>query len=162
MKKARTISSLMDKIDNILSVTIESIVPDLRPLTAAFFLSTSDEVSRVHQHYPQGHMIYYALNAACNFHKDTALRDMYIADGFFNEQLEHFLGVAKKDRVAGARLMPVFCTALTNADMLKIPDALQKKIIAHIEWQRKKDGFAITELSLNNIVVAPASDVVPG
>ena len=162
MKKTRTMSSLMDKIDDVLSVTLEGIAPDYRSLAAAFFLSTPDEVTRVHQYYPEGHIVYYAVHFACDIHCDATLRDKLIADGFFNEQLEALLDVAKMDRVAGARLMPVFCTALTNADLLKLPVALQKKIRAHIEWQRNKDGFAITELSLNNIVVSPSCDVVPG
>ena len=161
MKKQRTIPELTPKVNDVLRVTLESVVPDLRPLSVALFLSTPDEVIRIRQTYPKGNVIYEALNAALAFHKDAALLEMYIADGFFNKQLEYILKVAKKNRMAGARLMPVFCTALTYAEELRIPAALQEKIIAHIEWQRRNDGFAIKELSLDKIVVVPADDVIP-
>ena len=161
MKNVRTVTKLRHKVENIIDITLESIVPDLRALIAALFLSTPDECVRIRQYYPKEHLIYLALNTVEQFRKDTALRDMYIKDGFFNEQLEILLDVAKEDGDAGARLMPVFCMALNEADMLKLPKSLEKKIIAHIEWQRQKDGFAIKELSRSKIVVVPADDVLP-
>lgn len=57
--------------------------------------------------------------------------------------------------------MPVFCQALREAEELKISAELQEKIIAHIEWQRDKDGFAISELSEENNHIVPADDVEP-
>ena len=160
MKNNRSMAVLTPKIKAVLSIALESIVPDLRPLVAALFLSSPDEETRIRKCYPAEHIIFYALNAACDFRKDENLRNSFIAAGFFNEQLEHLLAVAKMNRMAGARLMPIFCAALTDADMLKIPQELQDRILAHIEWQRQKDGFAITEMSRGNNVVVPADDVL--
>lgn len=159
MKKKRTMTTLTPKIEVVLSVALENIVPDLRPLVAALFLSPDEEI-RIRKCYPAEHTIFYALNGASDFRKDENLRNAFIEAGFFNEQFEYLLAVAKKNRMAGARLMPVFCAALSEADMLKIPQELQDRIIAHIEWQRQKDGFAITELSRDETVVVPADDVL--
>ena len=159
--KTRTVSSLTPKVNDILTITLEGILPDLRPLSAAIFLSDPDEVIRIRQLYPADHIVHLAVKAACDFHRDAALRETYIDGGFFTEQLEHFLCTAKKNRDAGARLMPVFCTALTHAGELKIPTALQERILSHIEWQRMTDGFAITKLSQDEIIVVPADDVIP-
>lgn len=162
MKKTkRTISTLDPKVKEISSITLESVIPDLRPLMAALYLSLPDEFIRIRQLYPKGHIIHLAANTALDFHKDEKLRNLYIEDGFFAEQLEHILCVAKKNQVNGARLMPVFYHALIKADDLKLPCDLRKRIRDHMVWQRKKDGFIIAALSRERTVVIAADDVIP-
>ena len=158
MRKATVLNK---KARNIATMTLESFVPDLRPLLAAVFLSTPDEVDRMRLDYFSEPAVQIMLNTVCDFHKDKNLLSMFIEDGFFSEQLEHFLNVAKKNCTAGARFMPVFFKALSMAETLKLSDDLQKRILAQIQWQRQKDGFVITELSSENITLYFAADVVP-
>ena len=160
-KTARTTVSLEKKILEIMNIPLENIIPDARPLLAALLFSSPDECLRIRHDHPNDSLVDILINSVYAFRKDAVLRDLYIADGFFNEQLEYILHIAKKDRSSGARLMPIFCSALSNADDFKIPGDLQKKIITHINWQRKKDGFAILELSRDKTCVVPADDVIP-
>ena len=157
----RTATMLNKKALNIATMTLESFIPDLRPLLAAVFLSTPDEIDRMRLDYPAEPAVQSMLNTVCEFHKDNHLLSMFVDDGFFSEQLEHFLKVAGKNRMAGARFMPVFFKALNMAATLKLSDELQKNILAQIQWQRQKDGFVITELSCENITLYFAPDVVP-
>ena len=78
---------------------------------------------------------------------------------FLAEQIELLLETAKKNRMAGARLMPVFCAALTYADELQVPKALQDDIIRHIEYQRQIDGFAIKDIDQDGVPVVAADDI---
>ena len=111
--------------------------------------------------YPGDHIIHFAVKGAVDFHRDEPLKNLYAADGFFAEQLEHILRVAKKDRLSGARLVPVLYRAVLEADSLDLPHGLKKKIEAHISWQCNKDGFAIIELSRSKSIVIAAKDVTP-
>lgn len=158
-KKVRTTASLTAKIEKARTVPLEDIIPDCRPLLVALILSSPDECLRIRQDHPGDALVDTLINYVHAFRSDNNLWNLYAEDGFFTEQLEYILAVAKKDRTAGARLMPVFCSALTDARHLKIPDALQSKIIDHINWQRRKDGFAIKELSFSKTLVVPADDV---
>lgn len=160
MKNKRTIKSLKPMIDVVLSVTVEEVVPDdLRALAVALYLGRAKEVIRIHDTYPEDHIIHDAARVAVALHSDEEVRKTYIADGFFEEQLGLILDEAKKNRVAGARLMPIFCSALELADELMLSDDLQDGIIDHIEWQRNEDGFVIRDINGSEVDVVPADDV---
>ncbi len=152
---------LEPKVEEIASITLEEVIPDLRPLVAVLYLSLPDEFIRIRLCYPEDHIIHLATKGALDLHEDEALRKLFVDDGFFAEQLEHILFVAKKDRTAGARLMPVFYNAMLNADELKLPRGLCRRIREHMAWQRKMDGFLIAVLTRDRTEVLAASDVIP-
>ena len=112
MRTKRTVAVLDPKVKKIATVQLESVITDLRPLMAALYLSRPEEFVRIRESYPKESIIRLAAKTALDFHKDEALRTLYIEDGFFAEQLEHILCVAKGNRVAGARLMPIFYHAM--------------------------------------------------
>lgn len=152
MKKIKNIS---EKIAAIINIPLENIVPDLRPLLAVLLLSPDVECTRLRMCHPDDQLVQILLENVKVFRNDEELFDLYAKDGFFAEQLNYMLSVARKNRKAGSRLMPVFCAALTDADQLNIPNALHQRIIKHIEKQLKLDGFAITVLEPGNIVIVP-------
>lgn len=161
MKNTRTYETLNPMIHAVLSVTLEEAVPELRPLAVALYLSRGKEAIRIQRTYPKKHIIHEAVKAALAFHTDEALFKTYADDGFFAEQIELLLETAKKNRLAGARLMPVFCSALAQAEDLNLSEDLQMDIIKHIEWQRNEDGFAIRAIDAGLVDVVPADDVDP-
>lgn len=159
--KRRNISTITPKVRVVMSIPIESVVPNLRNLMVALYLSDPGEEVRIRELYADDNIVHHALNTVNKLRNDKELRDVFIDGGFFDEQLELLLDIAKKRVLAGSRLVPVFCQALREAEELKISAELQEKIIAHIEWQRDKDGFAISELSEENNHIVPADDVEP-
>lgn len=156
----RTESNLKPRIREVLAIPLEEVVPHLRPLLAALLLSHPDEEKRMRLEWTGNQEIINFLNDVSLFRQDSSLMQSYIDDGFFVESTEYFLRASKKSLDAGARLMPVFCSLLSNADNLKIPVSLQNRVIHQIEWQKKKDGFAITALSCEKIKVHAAEDVL--
>ena len=160
MKKKRTASKLKKTIEAVANMPLETVVLELRVLLAALYLSAPEECMRIKSTYPEGHMVFLALDAVLDLHRDVKMKETFIEGGFFNEQLELMLVEAKKNQRAGARLMPVFYKALDMAAELKIPDELCTRIMDRIEWQRKHDGFAIKELDHNGATVVPADDVI--
>lgn len=153
MKK---IHNLSEKVTAIININLEDIIPELRPLLAAMLMSPDVECQRLRMNHPDDKMIEYFLEQVALFRKDTKLFDLYAQDGYFVEQLQHMLSVARKNRKAASRLMPIFCTALNDKKRYNIPAALELKIINHIEGQRKRDHFAITRLEPGNIEIVPA------
>lgn len=144
-------TELMDKIAAVIETPIEEIIPELRPLLAALLLSSHVEEVRLHSMYKDDPMMGFFLQQIQNFRADEMLFKMYADDGFFAEQLEHMLSVAKNDRRAASRLMPIFCKALNVVVEYNIPDELRQKIIIHINDQLDYDGFAIRNLEPDDI-----------
>lgn len=159
-KNVRTRSNLTPRVEQIIETRLEVVVPDLRPLLGALLLSHPDEEERMRLDWSNDQEILNFLNDVSHFRQNSSLLQAYIDDGFFVESTEYFLRASKKSLDAGARLMPVFCSLLSNADHLKIPVSLQNRVIHQIEWQKKKDGFAITALSRGNIEIHAAQDVL--
>ena len=153
MKK---IHNLSEKVTAIININLEDIVPHLRPLLAALLLSPDVECARIRMNNPDDKLVAVLLENVTLFRQDDNLFTAYAEDGYFVEQLNYMLSVAKKDRKAGSRLMPIFCTALNNTKRYNIPTALEMQIINHIEGQRKLDHFAITRLEPGNIEIVPA------
>ena len=147
-------TDLTPKIISVIATPIEDIIPELRPLLAALLLSSPVETDRLHTLFKDDPMMQYFLQEVQHFRTDDMLFAMYADDGFFAEQLAHMLSVAKKNRRAASRLMPIFCRALNFLVEYNIPAELQQEIIKHIEEQRNLDGFAITELEPGNIVIS--------
>ena len=160
-KNVRTTSTLTPRVKQIVTTPLEVIVPHLRPLLAALLLSHPDEEDRMRFVWSGNQEIITFLKNVTLFRQDASLMQAYIDDGFFVEATEYFLRASKKSLDAGARLMPVFCTLLSNADHFKIPKPLKNRVLHQIEWQKKKDGFAITSLSRDCTEIHPADDVLP-
>lgn len=159
MNKNRSIPSLSARINNIIELTLEGLIPYVQPLAVAIYLSSSDEFTRIRQCYPGGHPIHQALDLVRAFCTDEAVFKLCCSSGFFARQLEEILLVAKSDLDAGTRLMPVLHKALSETEWLQIPADLKERIRQHMEWQCQKDGFAIISLTLDGTVVVPAEDV---
>lgn len=155
----RTISNLDPMIQKILSLTLVDVVDECRSLLAALLLCNPDECTIIQAQYSKDAVIEFVLDSVGKFRSDDSLMALYINDGFFTEQLELLLETAKGNAIFGARLMPVFCAALTDAEVFKLPVKLERKIIRHIEWQRQHDGFAITEVCANSASIVYADDV---
>lgn len=158
--KARTATKLTERAFEVLELTLEGIIKIINPLIVALYLSDVEEYKRIYEMYPSGHDIYKVLDAVRIFHTDIKQRDEYVKNGFFNEQIEHLLNLAKTNRDAGARLSPVFYIALHISEELKIPNELQDRIVAQLERQRRKDGFVIMGAS-ERITLYFAPDVIP-
>lgn len=157
--KTITNEAISQMIQDTINVCFTDILPTARSLLATLLMSHDVECKRLQITHKDDKLIDVILNSIPQFRNDEALFRGYAENGFFAEQLEIMLKAAKKDLLAGRRLMPVFCNALTDADRYKIPDALQQRIIKHIKKQRKVDGFAITSLEPGNIEVVPAEGV---
>ena len=153
MKK---IHNLSEKVTAIININLEEIIPELRPLLAAMLMSPDVECQRLRINHPNDKLVEYFLEQVDLFRKDEKTFSLYAQDGYFAEQLQHMLYVARKNRKAAGRLMPIFCTALSDTDRYNIPAALEMQIINHIEGQRKLDHFAITRLEPGNIEIVPA------
>lgn len=149
-------TELTAKIAAVIETPIEEIIPELCPLLAALLLSSNVEMARLHTLYKDAPMMQYFLQEVQDFATDEMLFKMYSDDGFFAEQLEYMLSVAKNDRRAASRLMPIFCRALNFVVEYNIPDDLRQKIIDHINDQLDYDGFAIRALDENIIDVVAA------
>ena len=149
-------NNLTAKVTAVIETPIEEIIPELRPLLVALLLSSNVEMTRLHTLYKDDPLMQYFLQEVQNFATDDMLFKMYADDGFFAEQLEHMLSVAKKDRRAASRLMPIFCKALNFVVEYNIPDDLRQNIIDHINDQLDYDGFAIRALDENIVDVVAA------
>lgn len=153
MKK---IHNLSEKVTAIININLEEIIPDLRPLLAALLMSPDVECQRLRMNRPNDKLVDILLENVEFFRHDENAFSAYAKDGFFVEQLNYMLSVAKKNRKAAGRLMPIFRTALRDTKRFNIPTALELKIINHIESQRKQDRFAIIRLEPGNIEIVPA------
>lgn len=156
---ARKATELTERAYEVLELTLEGIIQIFNPLIVALYLSDVDEYERIYQMYPAGHDMYKVLDVVGVFYRDVEQRDEYVSNGFFNEQIEYLLSLAKENQVAGARLSPVFYIALHMAEELKIPNELQERIVAQLESQRQKDGFVIMVTS-GEIFLYFAPDVI--
>lgn len=157
--KNRNLSDFLPAIHTILAMTLVDVVDECRALLAALVLSDPDECVGIQRQNPDNQLVDVVVSNARLFRQDAALMTAYIKDGFFAEQLEALLRTARGSRVAGARLMPVFCTALNRSEELELPISLERKIMTQIERQRQRDGFAVTELSSKGASIVPANGV---
>ncbi|MBR6790686.1 MAG: hypothetical protein IKM31_07455 [Oscillospiraceae bacterium] len=134
---------LSEKINSLLQNSLADIVPDARPLLAALILSSSDEYRILQAIYHSDPLINIIINNAKHFNLDKNLFKLYAKDGFFTEQLELMLAIAKSEPESGARLVPVFLSAIERAEELCLPAALVDRLHRYIERRRSMDGFII-------------------
>ena len=161
-KKPRTATNLMSNAENIMTYTLEGLLPkEIEPLFTALFLSPSEETVNIVNRYPDNSDIRYIASEVILYHKDAALLARGVSNGFFEYEVAYLLKIAKANRIAGARFAQLFCNALSCAVTLGLSNALQDDIAKFLDYQKNLDGFLIIDTSEGKFVIYFAKDVIP-
>lgn len=161
LNAVRTSSALTPIAENIMTYTLEGLIHEVEPLFTAVYLSSPDEALRLRHMYPDSEEIRYIVSEVFVYHTNMAVLARGVANGFFEYEVDYLLKIAKENRVAAARFIPIFCTALEHAEELGLSNDLQEKLKQHIDHQKDLDGFVIVYATKENLVLRFAKDVVP-
>lgn len=143
-KVIRAIQKRSAIAENIMTYTLEGLLREVEPLFTALYLSAPEESVAILERYPNNSEIRYIVNEVTLYHTDLKLLAKAVAAGFFEYEVTYLLKIATENQIAGARFIPIFCTALAHADELGLSDELRGKLYRHIEHRKKVDGFVIT------------------
>ena len=157
---ARIVRKLTAAAENIMAYVLEGFIKEFDLLCVALLLSDPGEVKQFLARCDRADARYIAGEVEA-FLEDPEVFAKGVADGFFAYEIDRLLEIAKRDRIAGARFIPIFFAALLNARELALSDEVQEGIKQHIEEQKKLDGFIILSATDHKFALSYSNEVIP-
>ena len=156
----RTATALTAKAKDIMKCNLEDLIYEPQTLFAALYLSPPEEADRLRKMYPNSPVLCTIVNDAIRYHSDTDHLKRIVDKGFFEYELRYLLKLGMDIPNAGARLTPIFHTALAHAEELGLSYELQDDVKQYLEICRVRDGFLIVSANSKNLVLYFAKDVI--
>ena len=160
-KTNRTATALTTKAEEIMTCALEGLICEVQPLFTALYLSSPQEADRLRKTYPNSSEICNLVSDVILYHTDVDHLKKIVAKGFFEYELRCLLQLGMDVPIAGARLSPIFHTALDHAEELGLSEDLQDDVKQYLEICRVRDGFVIVSADSTNLVLHFAQDVIP-
>mgnify|MGYP003292463619 CR=1 FL=1 len=157
----RTITALTAVAEDVMSYTLEGFLREVQPLFTAVYLSPPEVAAHIWDFYPDSYELRNIVANAILYHKDMDRLKKIVSMGFFEYEVRYLLKFGMDVPTAGARLVPIFYTALEHAKELNLSDELQEDLVQYIELRRVRNGFTIVSATKENLVLHFAKDVIP-
>lgn len=149
----REFNRRVNAVEEIMSYTLEGLIHEIKPLFTALYLSAIEETIEIWKRYPNNSEIKYIVGQVYLYHSDMKELARAVKKGFFEQEVRYLLNVASSNSIAGARFVPIFCTALEHAAELGLSAALCDDLNSHIKQQKRKDGFVITSTENGRLTI---------
>lgn len=146
--------------EDIMAYAPEGFIKEFDLLCVALLLSDPSEVKQFLARCDRSDAHYIAGEVEALL-EDPKVFAKSVADGFFAYEIDRLLEIAKRDRIAGARFIPIFFSALLNARELALSDEQLEALKQHIEEQKKLDGFVILSATDQKFALSHSNEVVP-
>lgn len=157
---ADMVSRLTAVAEYILTHTYENLVNEVDLLFTALFLDSPAETEAFLARNSDNLNARYTASEVLVYHKDPEVFARGVTNGFFNYEVGRLLKVAKQNRIAGARFIPIFITALLHACELGLSDEVKEALEQHIEYQKKLDGFVILNAN-DELAILADNELIP-
>lgn len=142
-KPHRTATAPTTVAEDVMSHTLEGLLREVQPLFTAVYLSPPEVAAHIFESYPDSAELKGIVNDAALYHQDSDRRKRIGSKGFFEFELRYLLQFGLDVPNAGARLVPIFFSALKHAVELGLTEDLQNDLRKFLELRRVRDGFVI-------------------
>lgn len=140
-------------VQEIMSYTLEGLIHEIVPLFTALYLSAAEETVEIRKRYPDNPEIQYIVGEVYLYHTDMKELKRAVKKGFFEYEVRYLLNMTASNHIAGARFVPIFCTALEHSVELGLSAELCNDLTNHIKQQKRKDGFVITSTENGRLTI---------
>ena len=152
-KVIREFTRRTQAVQEIMSYTLEGLIREVEPLFTALYLSTPEESVGIWKRYPNNPDIKYIIGQVYLYHTDMKEFAKAVKAGFFEHEVRYLLNMTESNPIAGARFVPIFCTALEHSAELGVSVELCDDLTRHIRQQKQKDGFVITSTENGRLTI---------